>query len=94
MTEKEGKLRIVMAQAYEAFCTLSDAQELIGFALQREPNLDILERANATINHAKLHLRAGFDTDREVHHLAVGDMPIECTLPTELSKLAEERGWL
>lgn len=81
-----AKLRIVMAQAYEAFCTLSNAQELLSMGRP--------DAANNMINHAKLHLRAGFDTDRDTHHLAVGDMPIECTLPPELSKIAEERGWL
>jgi hypothetical protein len=36
MTEEEAKLKVVMAQAYEAFCTLSDAQELISMGQQHD----------------------------------------------------------
>jgi hypothetical protein len=86
MTEEEAKLKVVMAQAYEAFCTLSDAQELISMGQHTE--------ANNMINHAKLHLQNGADADRDTHRMAVGDMPITCSLPPELRKIAEDRGWL
>ena len=83
--EEEAKLKVVMAQAYEAFCTLSDAQELI--------NMGHLTEANNKINHAKLHLRAGCDAADDSWRGATFH-PIECTLPPELRKIAEDRGWL
>ena len=47
--------RATMQEVWEAFSTLSDAQELIKFAL--------LKQANATINHAKRHLHEVFEQD-------------------------------
>ena len=55
--------RATMQEVWAAFSTLSDAQELIQFALEKDPTLGELKQANATINHAKRHLQEVFEQD-------------------------------
>ena len=55
--------RATMQEVWAAFSTLSDAQELIQFALEKDPTLGELKQANATINQAKRHLHEVFEQD-------------------------------
>ena len=55
--------RATMQEVWAAFSTLSDAQELIQFALEKDPTLGELKQANATLNHAKRHLHEVFEQD-------------------------------
>ena len=57
---------------FEAFSSLSDAQDLIA---SRAPS-----RANAQINHAKMHLDAIAQSDPDLWREAMLSLPITCSL--------------
>ena len=75
----------IMAQIWEAFCTLSDAQELISMG---NP-----ERANSLINHAKLHLIEAQDVDPEAQRNSILKKDFGCILSDENKEKAAKNGW-
>ena len=75
----------IMAQVWEAFCTLSDAQELI--------SMGETDRANSLINHAKLHLSEAQDVDAEANRAAIVKKDFGCILSDKKKELAAKNGW-
>ena len=75
----------IMAQIWEAFCTLSDAQELI--------SMGDSDRANSLINHAKLHLSEAQDVDPLAHRESILRGDFGCILSDKNKELAAKNGW-
>ena len=62
---------------FQAFSALSDSQELL--------TLNRLRGGNDQVNHAKRHLLAVIEGDKQAYMEAMRDLPITCTLPPETS---------
>jgi hypothetical protein len=75
----------IMAQIWEAFCTLSDAQESI--------SLGDTKKANSLINHAKLHLSEAQDVDPEAQRNSILKKDFGCILSDKNKKLAAKNDW-
>ncbi|MAH49974.1 hypothetical protein CMI37_29415 [Candidatus Pacearchaeota archaeon] len=75
----------IMAQIWEAFCTLSDAQELI--------SMGETKRANSLINHAKLHLTEAQDIDPDAQRAGILKKDFGCILSDKKKEIAAKNGW-
>ena len=69
----------IYTEMFEAFCTLSDAQELI--------SMDENDRAISLINHAKEHMIKASKYDEEAYRTGMVNVSFICKLDEELSEV-------
>lgn len=71
------EIKEVYQQVFQAFSVLSDAQELLGWAIGE------WQPVNAQVNHAKRHLLSIIEADEQGYAEAMRDLPLTCTLPCD-----------